>query len=81
MMSLQLKAVFRNGVFVLQEPCHLPQEAEVNLIVQGPLVVPPAVTDPEERARILAAMTQRMRQNPLPAGAPRFTREQLHERR
>ena len=80
-MSLQVKAVFRNGAFVVQEPCDLPQEAEVNLIVQGPLVVPPAVTDPEERARILAAMTQRMRQNPLPAGAPHFTREQLHERR
>ena len=80
-MSLQVKAVFRNGAFVVQEPCDLPQEAEVNLIVQGPLVLPPSVTNPQERERILAAMTKRMRQNPLPAEAPRFTREQLHERR
>ena len=79
-MSLQVKAVFRNGAFVVQEPCDLPQESEVNLIVQGPLIVPPAVTEPEERARILAAMTQRMRQNPVPAEAPHFSREQLHER-
>lgn len=76
-----LKAVFRGGTFVPEEECSLPEESEVHLTVQGPLTVPPAVTDRAERARILKAVVERMRQNPIPAAAPRFTREELHERR
>jgi hypothetical protein len=51
------------------------------LIIEEPRVIPPAVTDPEERKRILKRMVERMRANPIPADAPRFTREELHERR
>ena len=40
-----------------------------------------AVTDAAERSRLLAALLERMRANPIPANAPRFTREELHERR
>ncbi len=38
-------------------------------------------TDTDGRARILRSMVERMKANPIPAGAPRFTREELHERR
>ena len=39
-----------------------------------------AVTNAAERSRLLAALLERMRANPIPANAPRFTREELHER-
>ncbi len=35
----------------------------------------------EKRADILQRMVERMKANPIPAQAPRFTREELHERR
>lgn len=80
-MNAILRAVYRNGVFVPETGCALPENSQVELIVQGPIVVPPSVADPEERARIRKRVVERMRQNPVPAGAPRFSREQLHERR
>jgi hypothetical protein len=40
----------------------------------------PEIVDPQERARILRTVAQNMRDNPLPTGAPRFTRDELHER-
>jgi len=79
-MNATLRAVYRNGVFVPQTACHLPENSEVELVVQGPLIIPPSVTDPQERARIRKRVVERMRQNPIPADAPRLTREQLHER-
>jgi predicted DNA-binding antitoxin AbrB/MazE fold protein len=79
-MNATLKAVYRNGVFVPETACQLPENSEVELTVQGPVIVPPSVADPQERARIRKRLVERMRQNPIPADAPRFTREQLHER-
>jgi hypothetical protein len=35
----------------------------------------------EENSRLLASLLERMRSNPIPANAPRYTREELHERR
>jgi len=80
-MIQQVRAIYRKGTFVLQEPIVLPEESEVELIVQGPLVLPPRITDPLERERLWRDIFERMDQNPIPADAPRFTREQLHERR
>lgn len=80
-MSQRLKAIYHDGVFVPQTPCNLPEEAEVELIVQGPQLIPPAITDSDARTRILKAVVERMRQNPIPSAAPRLTREVLHERR
>ncbi len=80
-MNRRLKAVYRDGAFVPSAPCELPEEAEVELLVQGPWLSHPRVTDPAERSQILAGLVDRMRENSLPAEAPRFTREELHERR
>ena len=43
-------------------------------------VIPPRITDPEERARIRKRVVKRMQSNPIPEGAPPFTRDELHER-
>ena len=81
-MVQRLKAVYQNGAFIPQTPCDLPENSEVELIIEVPGILPPTVTDPEERKRILEELIQNMRDNPIPANAPaRFTREELHERR
>lgn len=80
-MSQRLRAIYREGVFVPQTPCNLPEDAEVELTIEEPRVIQPAVADSNERKRILKRMIERMRANPIPTDAPRFTREELHERR
>ena len=76
-----LRAVFRNGAFVPVVPCHLPEETEVEIVVQDQRrVIPPRVTDPDERAKIRREVVASMRSNPIPENAPRFTRDELHER-
>ena len=80
-MDTMVKAVFQNGVFVPTTACDIPENTEVRVIVQGSTFIPPNVTDPNEQVRIRREVLERMRKNPIPANAPRFTREELHERR
>lgn len=80
-MAQTIRAIYHNGVFVPQSPCDLPENTEVEVKVRNSNVEMPSVTDTEERKRILATMVERMRANPLPEDAPRFTRDELHERR
>lgn len=76
-----LKAIYRNGAFILQAACDLPEGAEVELFIQSPQVVSPLISDTETKQRFLRSLIERMQQNPIPLNAPRFTREMLHERR
>ncbi|HUE69292.1 MAG TPA: hypothetical protein VMP01_00225 [Pirellulaceae bacterium] len=80
-MIRKMRAVFRGGAFIPQEAFALPDETVVELTVDSSLLIPPQVSDPIERQRRLHRLTQRMRTNPVPSNAPRFTREELHERR
>ncbi len=80
-MVQRLKAVYQNGAFIPQVPCDLPEGSKVELTIHDPHTIPPSVPDPEERKRIINRMIERMRANPIPANAPHFTREELHERR
>jgi predicted DNA-binding antitoxin AbrB/MazE fold protein len=81
-MSQKVKAIYKGGVFIPQEPCDLRDGEEVTLTIGNPFLIPPKVTDPDERKRILEELVQNMRDNPIPADAPRrLTREELHERR
>ncbi len=75
-----VKAIYRAGTFILQEALDVPEDSEVELVVQGPLVLAPKITDPTEQARLLKVVTRRMQQNPIPTGAPHLTREELHAR-
>lgn len=74
-----------NGNVRLLEPLHItkPTRALLTLLeeVQPESSLPPAITDPEERARVIGEIVRSMQANPIPANAPRFTREELHERR
>lgn len=81
MMSQKIRAVFHDGAFVPQQPCDFPEGAEFELTVEHPNTIPPQEKDPEERKRLLKELVQDMRQNPFPENAPRFTREEMHERR
>jgi predicted DNA-binding antitoxin AbrB/MazE fold protein len=80
-MSQALKAVYRNGAFVLQTAFELPEGTEVELLIQSPQVVSPPTSDLETKRQFLKSLVERMQQNPIPLNAPQFTREMLYERR
>jgi predicted DNA-binding antitoxin AbrB/MazE fold protein len=80
-MSQTLKAIYRDGAFVPQTPCAFPEGTEVEITIRSPKLLPPKVTDPEERRRLMDELIQNMLDNPIPENAPRLTREELHERR
>jgi len=73
-------AIYRAGTFVLRESIDVPEDSEVELVVRAPLMRKPKITNPIEQARILRGVTRRMQNNPIPAGVPRFAREELHAR-
>lgn len=79
----QIPAIFRDGVFHPVEPCALPDETKVVVVLPATTarVIPPAEPDPEKRRLILRQLTERWRTNPLSPEAPRLTRDELHERR
>jgi hypothetical protein len=80
-MQQTYQAVYRDGAFVPIVPCNLPNETPVEVVVQAASrLCPPLVTDPVERAKRMKALIERMHNNPIPADAPRFTRDELHER-
>lgn len=80
-MPQSLKAIYRNGTFVLQTAFELPEETEVELLVQSPQTLSPPIADIEAKRQFLKALVERMQQNPIPMNAPQFTRDTLHERR
>ena len=79
-MPQALKAIYRNGTFILQTAFELPEGTEVELLIQSPQVVSPPIADVETKREFLKSLIERMQQNPIPVNAPRFTRDMLHER-
>jgi len=80
-MSQRIKAVFHDGAFVPKQPCSLPEGSEVELTVEVSSIDSSGGNRSGGRRRIMKALIERMRQNPIPADAPHFTRDELHERR
>lgn len=80
-MSRRLKAVYLGGAFIPKSPCDLPEDSEVELLIEGPFIIPPEMWDSQERALIIKRLVERMQQNPIPPAATHLTREALHERR
>ena len=80
-MTSTLTAIFERGAFRPESPCDLAEGSRVILDIHdaGP-VQPPVVAAPAERERILRELLARMKANPLLPGAPRFTRDELHDR-
>lgn len=79
-MDRAVKAIYRNGTFILQNPCNLPEGSEVELWVRSPSIIPPKIADIDARKKFLKRLVERMQKNPIPADAPQLTREMLHER-
>lgn len=79
-MVRKLRVVYDGEVFVPQEPCELPEGSIVDIAFEAPTPgeVGPAST--ADRERVLEQLTARMKANPIAPGAPRLTREQLHDR-
>ena len=79
-MRQAIKAIYRNGAFILQTAFELPEGTEVELLIQSSQVVSPSVSDLETKRQFLKSLVERMQHNPIPLNAPRFTREMLHGR-
>jgi hypothetical protein len=79
-MPQALKAIYRNGAFILQTAFILPEETEVELLIHSPEIVSPLISNKETKQKFLMSLVERMQQNPIPLNAPQFTRETLHER-
>jgi len=77
-----LNAVFENGTFRPESPVELAEGTRVRIAVERVESAPqhPALSI-EERRRIRQRVVERMMRNPVPSGSPRFTRDELHERR
>ena len=83
-MSVRLKAIYKEGVFVPVPnggKLNVPENAEVEITVHDPYVLPPTATSAEERERALSELMESWQQHPLTGEAPRLTRNELHERR
>ena len=81
-MIQKVTATYKNGAFVPDEKCELPENARVLLTVESETSISPTVTDPEERQAVLNEVIELMNQNPIPEKAQKkFTRDELHERR
>ena len=76
-MTLYVDAVHRHGAFYPKTPCDFPEDAEVHLAIEPKAPVEAT----ETREQLLRELMDLINRNPLPANAPRFTREELHERR
>jgi hypothetical protein len=76
-----VRAVFRDGAFYPVMPYAAPENAEGDVTIRPAGLEGPLEKDPEKRKRILKAVTERMKQRTLAPDAPRFTRDELHERR
>ena len=62
-------------------PLSLAEDTEVELTIDDPFTIPPEITDPDQKTKAIDEIVRSMQSNPIPANAPRFTREELHERR
>lgn len=83
-MSVRLRAIYKDGAFVPitnGDKLDVPENAEVELTLHDPYVLPAKATSDEERERALRALMESWEQHPLAPDAPRLTRDELHERR
>lgn len=79
-MTQVITATYKNGAFVPDEECDLPENARVRVLVENDAVIPPTITGEAEKQAVLDRMQERRRNNPIPPNAPKFTRDELHDR-
>lgn len=82
-MQQVIKTTYRNGVFVPHTPVDLPDGMEIEIVMENKEEVSTLkqAMGEEEKERLLRKLVENMQSNPIPMDAPRFTREELYERR
>jgi hypothetical protein len=83
-MSVKLRAIYKDGAFVPLlngEKLNVSENAEVELTVHDPYILPATATSDEEREGALRELVESWEQHPLKGNPPRLTRDELHERR
>lgn len=77
---MTVRATYRNGTFVPNDPIEMNEGEEVSLTISGSGVIQPEITDPGERRRRLQTLVEDMANHPWPI-TRNWTRDELHERR
>lgn len=84
-MSTRLRVTYTDGKFIPVPdslPLGLRENEEVEITIeQSSDLIPLTIADPKERARVQKEIAQEMMRNSFTGDPPRFTREELHERR
>lgn len=83
-MSTRLRATYTSGVFIPlpgQSLPDLPEATEIEITVQKFSPDVPDLANEAARAALLREIAESMRANSFTGDPPRFTREELHERR
>lgn len=83
-MSVRLKAIYKDGAFVPitnGDQLNVRENAEVELTVHDPYVLPAKAKTEEERQRALRELFASWDAHPLRPDAPRLSRDEMHERR
>ncbi|MGZ8842515.1 MAG: hypothetical protein ACXW18_02560 [Pyrinomonadaceae bacterium] len=83
-MSVRLKAIYKDGAFVPitnGDQLNVRENAEVELTVHDPYVLPAKAKTEEERQRALRELFASWDAHPLRPDAPCLSRDEMHERR
>ena len=80
-MTQTVKVIYQHGAFVPLEPLHLPENTEIEITIRDPLIIPSTISDPSKKLDVMRDLIRSMQKNPIPSNAPKFTRDELHERR
>lgn len=77
----RISAIYRNGVFVPEFELPLANETAVELVIAESDTPQTTVLSDAEKAKLRQRATSFMKQHRLSPEAPRFSRDDLHERR
>ena len=78
-MKHKIKATYKDGEFVLDEPCDFPDGTRVEIYSSSPFVIPPRESDPEKRGEGVARFLKSARENPL--NLRPMSRDEMHDYR
>jgi len=80
-MSVRLKAIYRNGPHLKRWKLNVLENAEVEITVHDPYILPATANSDEERQHALRELFASWDAYPLRSDAPRLTRDEMNERR
>jgi predicted DNA-binding antitoxin AbrB/MazE fold protein len=76
-----VEAVYKNGAFVPEKSFDFPEGARVKIMIDASPSNNESELSASEKSKRLRELVEQMQKNPIPLNAPRFSREELYDRR